>query len=86
MTFATRGSSPNMMKLQLFVCQFLFHFLSRPSSGTRRSIFHPYASNDVVCDKKVSVGGFVDEKILSGGVPLPSNFQRAFCMQIEKVE
>jgi hypothetical protein len=35
---------------------FLLDFLLRPFSGTRRSICQAYASNDVVCDKKVLLG------------------------------
>jgi hypothetical protein len=75
-----------MVELHILCNPSFFHFLSRASSETRRSISQAYASNDVVCHKKVPFGGLIDEKFFQRGVPLPPNFQRPFYMQIEKVE
>jgi hypothetical protein len=43
-------------------------------------------SNDADCSKEVPFGDLIDEKSFHGGISLPQNFQRAFYMQIEKVE
>jgi hypothetical protein len=45
--------------------------LSRPSSGTRLSIFNAYTSNDVVSDKEVHFGGLTDENIFQENTPSP---------------
>jgi hypothetical protein len=47
----------------------------------------PDISNEADCSKEVPFGGLIDEKnIFHGGISLPQKFQRAFYMQIEKVE
>jgi hypothetical protein len=71
-TIASRGSSAQYGEVA--VASF-FHFLLRLSSGTRRSIFHAYASNDVVCDKEVPFASLIDEKVFSRGISLPQNFK-----------
>ena len=43
-------------------------------------------SNDADCSKEMPFGGIIDEKLFHGGISLPQNFQRAFYMQIQKVE
>jgi hypothetical protein len=51
-TIATRGSSAEYGVVEgLFVRQFVsfLDFLLRPFSGSRRSIFHPFTSNDIDC-------------------------------------
>jgi hypothetical protein len=71
------------------VCQFFFHFLSRPSSGRperagRLAKLVPQTTS--FATRKCLLGVSSMKKNFHGGVPLHPNFQRAFCMQIEKVE
>jgi hypothetical protein len=55
-----------------------FHFLSRASSETRRSICQAYASNDVVCHREVPFGGLNDEKFCSVEYFFPRIFKGHF--------
>jgi hypothetical protein len=73
----------NMVKLHIFCSPVLFfYFLSRPFSGTRRSICQAYASNDVVRHKEVPLGGF-NEKFFQGSTPAAEISERIL-HQIEK--
>jgi hypothetical protein len=63
-----------------------FCFVTKPTDQTTEPICTHDISNDADCSKEVPFGGLIDEKIFHGGISLPQNFQRAFYMQIEKVE
>jgi hypothetical protein len=61
-------------------------FVTKPTDQTTEPICTHDISNDADCSKEVPFGGLIDEKIFSRGNIPSQNFQRAFYMQIEKVE
>jgi hypothetical protein len=86
-----RGGSPyrwniSIYTLPYFTLPYLFFFLTKPTDQTTEPICTHDISNDADCSKEVPAGVSSDEKIFHGGISLPQNFQRAFYMQIEKVE
>jgi hypothetical protein len=70
-TIAPRGSSAQYGEIVQILFTSIFHFLSRPVSGTRRSICQAYASNDVVCDKEVPFGVPIDKNFFRVSTPSP---------------
>jgi hypothetical protein len=67
--FAPRGSSAQYGEVAQILFPSFFAFLSRPSSGTRRSIRLAYTSNDVVCHKEVPFGGLINVNNFQGEYP-----------------
>jgi hypothetical protein len=75
------------LALPYFTLPYLtFFFVTKPTDQTTEPICTHDTSNDADCSKEVPFGGLIDEKFFSRGISLPQNFQRAFYMQIEKVE
>jgi hypothetical protein len=74
-----------MVKLRNFCLPVIFSLPVRTLLQNAPVVCLAYTPNEVVCDKKVPFVGLINEKKFSGGIPLPPTFQRAVCMQIEKV-
>jgi hypothetical protein len=87
-----RGGSPYRWNISIYLYLFtlpyltFFFFVNKPTDQTTEPICTHDISNDADCSKEVPFGGLIDEKNFSRGISLPQNFQRAFYMQIEKVE
>jgi hypothetical protein len=75
---------PQWWRCTFCVTPVFFHFLSRVSSGTRRSICQAYVSNDVACLKAVPFRGLIDEKFFQGEYPFPRIFKGHFTCKSKK--
>jgi hypothetical protein len=76
-----------MVKLHMFL--FLSSFFTSchdppPKRAGRFAKLMPQTTSFAI--RKCLLGVSPMKKIFHGGVSLPPNFQRAFCMQVEKVE
>jgi hypothetical protein len=91
-TIGWLGAAPHIGEIyrepyiQGYIPYLTFFFVTNPTDQTTEPICTHNISNDADCSKEVPFGGLINEKFFHGGISLPQNFQRAFDMQIEKVE
>jgi hypothetical protein len=94
-----RGASPYRWNISIYTLPYLtllyftllyltFFFVSLPSLQTRplNRFARTISQTTRIAPRKCLLGVSSMKKIFHGGISLPQNFQRAFYMQIEKVE